>query len=62
MTKIKELGTKHLKLRRWQNSDLPLFAKMNADPDVMAFYPNTLNEEESNAMANRIIALLNERG
>jgi len=48
------LATQRLLLRPWKDEDLPLFAVMNDDPDVMAFMPNRLSREESDAIAGRI--------
>ena len=61
MNEIIELETDRLKLRQWKESDFPLFATMNADPVVMEYYPNTLSEDESNAMANKLKKLISER-
>jgi len=33
------IGTERLLLRRWQEKDNVPFAKINADPQVMEFYP-----------------------
>ena len=49
MVSIIEFETNRLKLRQWKNDDYPLFAKINADPVVMEYYPGILNEEESKA-------------
>jgi len=62
MKKITELKTTRLKLRQWRKEDWPLFAELNADPEVMAFYPSTLTTDESNAMADKISGLINENG
>lgn len=56
-----KLETERLKLRQWKESDLPLFAEMNADPVVMEYYPDTVSEAESNAMACKIKGLISER-
>lgn len=61
MNEIVELETKRLKLRQWKESDLPLFATMNADPVVMEYYPSILSETESNAMANKLKEFISER-
>ena len=55
-----ELETERLILRQWKDEDLTPFAKINADPEVMAYYPDILNEEESNAMADKIKDLITE--
>ncbi len=56
------LRTERLVLRPWRRSDLAPFAAMNADPRVMEFYPQTLTWQESDAMAGRIQAHLDEVG
>jgi len=61
-TQIIALQTARLTLRQWKNSDLPIFAALNADPAVMAHYPSTLTREQSDAMANKLIHLINNRG
>lgn len=47
------IETERLILRQWQISDLEPFAEMNADPDVMCYFPAPLNREESDNLANR---------
>jgi 3-dehydroquinate dehydratase / shikimate dehydrogenase len=54
--------TERLLLRQWKQSDLAVFAKMNADPKVMEFFPALLTETESNALAERIQARIAEAG
>lgn len=49
-----ELRTERLCLRRWSESDRPLFAEINADPRVMEFLPRLLSRSESDQMAERI--------
>jgi [ribosomal protein S5]-alanine N-acetyltransferase len=55
--KMKEylLKTERLGLRKWMKSDFKPFAKMNADPEVMKYYPYLLTEAQSNTFAERII-------
>lgn len=48
------LSTKRLLLRPWRASDRDAFAELNADPQVMAFYAQTLNRNESDALADKI--------
>ena len=48
------LTTARLRLRDWRDSDLPLFARLNADPLVMAFMAKCLSREESDASVGRI--------
>ena len=61
MSKSIQLETERLKLRQWKNSDLPAFSEMNADPIVMKYFPNTLSEDESNAIANKCKDLISKR-
>jgi len=42
MDKIIELETEGLKLRQWLHDDYEVFSRINADPDVMEYYPNIL--------------------
>lgn len=50
------METERLILRRWRDSDRAPFARLNADPRVMEFFPGTLTFAESDAVANRIQA------
>jgi len=56
------LATERLVLRRWQDSDREPFARMNADPRVMEFFPTALSRAESDAMVERIEAHFAEYG
>ena len=49
-----QLLTPRLKLRRWQDSDLPVFAAMNCCPKVMKNFPSILTRAESDAMVERM--------
>ncbi len=57
-----ELRTERLLLRRWRSSDREPFARMNADADVMHYFPSTLSRDESDAFVDRIEVTLGERG
>ncbi len=57
-----QLGTSRFVLRQWRDEDLEPFAALNADPDVMRFFPATLDREQSDALAERAQALIAERG
>jgi RimJ/RimL family protein N-acetyltransferase len=48
------LSSPRLRLRPWQDEDLPAFAALNADPEVMEHMPKCLTREESDALAGRI--------
>jgi RimJ/RimL family protein N-acetyltransferase len=56
------LRTERLLLRGWRESDLRPFAALNADPEVMRYFPARLSREESDAMVARVSASLAERG
>lgn len=49
-------------LRHWRDEDLPAFAALNADPQVMAHFPAPLSRSDSDALATRLRAGLAERG
>jgi len=57
-----ELITERLRLRQWKRPDWEAFAALNADPQVMAFFPRVLERSESDAMAERLCAQIAERG
>ncbi|MEJ2479811.1 MAG: GNAT family N-acetyltransferase [Acidihalobacter sp.] len=57
-----ELETPRLFLRQWRDDDLPPFAALNADPRVMEYFPAPLSRAESDAMAERCRALIEEHG
>ncbi len=48
------LQTQRLILRGWQQSDLEPFAQMNADAEVMKYFPATLSRAESEELVERI--------
>lgn len=52
------IETERLILRQWCDGDLEPFARMNADPRVMEFFPSVLNREQSDAMVPRAVAIL----
>jgi RimJ/RimL family protein N-acetyltransferase len=56
------LQTERLILRRPHQSDRLPFARMNADPRVMEFFPATLSLDESNALMDRIEAHHQQHG
>lgn len=57
-----ELNTARLRLRQWRDADLEPFALLNADPRVMEYFPSPLNRDESDALAQRLRNLIDERG
>ena len=56
------LQTKRLILRQWKPDDLVPFAALNANPDVMRFFPAPLTREESDNLAARFSDGITERG
>lgn len=57
-----EIRTGRLILRRWRDEDLEPFAKLNADPEVMAHMPSLLDRAESDAFAERIGKQFDQHG
>jgi RimJ/RimL family protein N-acetyltransferase len=54
--------TERLRLREWRPEDRAPFAALNADPEVMRWFPGALSRAESDALADRIAAGLSDRG
>jgi ribosomal-protein-alanine N-acetyltransferase len=50
MTEPVKLRTARLILRPWREADRPGFRMLNADPDVMRFFPRPLSAERSDAI------------
>ena len=50
---IFQLKTSRLILKQWQQDDYVSFSKMNSDPDVMQYFPNTLSRKESDVLAKK---------
>ena len=48
------MKTDRLILRDWTDNDLEPFAELNADPDVMEFFPSVLSRSESDELARAI--------
>jgi RimJ/RimL family protein N-acetyltransferase len=59
---INELKTSRTLLRAWRDEDLEPFARLNADPEVMRWFPSVLTRDTSDALATRIRARLAEDG
>lgn len=51
-----------LTLRQWRDSDLEPYAAMNADPEVMRYFPALLSHEESAASLERMRRAIDDRG
>lgn len=56
------LTTDRLILRPWTEADFEPFAAMSADPMVMEHFPATLTRAESDAVAAKLKALIEENG
>ena len=56
------LETSRLILRQWKDKDFSPFASLNADPDVMRFFPTLLHKENSDSLAKRFSEGISERG
>ena len=50
------INTRRLILRLWREADREPFARLNADPLVMRYFPACLTHAESNSMVDRIHA------
>lgn len=57
-----ELQTGRLRLRQWRDADLPPFAALNGDPEVMRYFPARLDRAASDALADRCRAAIERRG
>ena len=62
MEPILELESARLLLRQWSDEDLPEFAAMCADPQVMRYFPAPLSRLESAALIGRIRGHFAEHG
>lgn len=56
------LRTDRLLLRSWRSSDRQPFARLNADSEVMEFFPSPLTRAESDGFVDRIEAGFAEHG
>jgi len=59
---VTTLATARLTLRPWRDEDLAAFAALNADPEVMAYFPATLDPAASNKVAGRVMAHFEAHG
>ena len=56
------LTTPRLGLRLWQTDDLVPFSQLNADDEVMRYFPNTLTSGQTREFFDRIQAAFDEKG
>lgn len=59
---IATLNTERLRLRAWQDSDLAAFAALNADPQVMRYFPSPLSAAASETQAAAIRQFMQQHG
>jgi RimJ/RimL family protein N-acetyltransferase len=59
---LREVSTGRLLLRQWREADLEPFAELNADPEVMRYFPARLTREQSDNLARAITAYIDDRG
>ena len=56
------IRTDRLIMRRWREADREPFAALNADPEVMRYFPAPLDRAASDAMVDRIEDLFRRQG
>lgn len=56
------IETERLYLRQWRASDFAIFAEINADPEIMAYFPKLLTESISNLIAKKCQQLIEDKG
>lgn len=56
------IQTERLLLRQWLPQDREPFAKLNADHEVMRYFPKCLTQDESDTMAERCEILIQKNG
>jgi RimJ/RimL family protein N-acetyltransferase len=61
-TRFATIRTERLLMRRWRESDREPFAALNADPETMKFFPETLDRAASDALVDRIEARFDRVG
>lgn len=54
MSEILSPESARLRLRAWRDEDLPAFAALNADPQVMRYFPSVMTADQSDAQADNI--------
>jgi RimJ/RimL family protein N-acetyltransferase len=56
------IETARLLLREWRSSDREPFARLNADPRVMEYFPARLSREQSDSLVDRVEAHFAKHG
>jgi len=62
MLRFDRVTTQRLVLRRWQPDDLDRFAALNADPEVMRYFPSTYDRSATEAMISAWEAKIDRQG
>jgi RimJ/RimL family protein N-acetyltransferase len=62
MRRFDVLRTDRLIMRRWRDADRDPFAALNADPEVMRYFPASLDRGASDALVDRIEELFQRQG
>lgn len=62
MNNLIEPQTERLQLRQWRDEDRTPFAELNADPQVMEYFPAILDRAASDATVDRLSAHIAEHG
>ena len=62
VARFDNLRTERLLMRRWRDADRRPFAAMNADPEVMRYFPAALDRAASDESVDRIEALFERQG
>lgn len=56
------LETERIILRHWEERNRSEFARMNANPEVMEYFPSLWTQEESDAAFDRLRGYIDDRG
>ena len=59
---VRPLRRAAVTLRQWRDADREAFAALNADPEVMRYFPAVMSRAESDAFVDRASAQIEERG
>ena len=62
MPTLFHLQTPRLLLRQWQDDDLPAFAELNGDAEVMTYFPQPLSQQQSDETAEKLRNHISEHG
>ncbi|AOM39142.1 GNAT family N-acetyltransferase [Xenorhabdus hominickii] len=59
---IVQLETERLLLRAWKEEDREPLFRLNSNPEVMEFFPNTLTKEQNNTLVDNFISKFETQG